>query len=121
MPATKHRIQSEAGYPYTDPYLHVEVQYVGHAFIIKRFTMAPSIQSLETEMNKTLLDELEVSIVTGVPLKTLQYWRFTCSSFAPKFIKLVKRVYYRKQELEQWLADKPSFTSATQAKQFSTG
>ena len=43
-------------------------------------------------MNKTLLDEREVSIVTGVPPKTLQYWRFTGASFAPKFIKLGKRV-----------------------------
>ena len=94
---------------------------MGHAFIFQHFTMSPSIQSLETEMNKTLLDEREVSIVTGVPQKTPQYWRFTGASFAPKFIKLGKRVYYRKQELEQWLADKPSFTSATQAKQFSTG
>ena len=94
---------------------------MGHAFIFKRFTMSPSIQSLETEMNKTLLDEREVSIVTGVPQKTLQYWRFTGASFAPKFIKLGKRVYYRKQKLEQWLADKPSFTSAIQAKQLSTG
>ena len=50
-----------------------------------------------------------------------QYWRFTGASFAPKFIKLGKRVYYRKQDLEQWLAAKPSFTSASQAKQFSTG
>ena len=72
-------------------------------------------------MTKTLLDEREVSIVTGVPRKTLQYWRFTGVSFAPKFIKLGKRVYYRKQDLEQWLTDKPSFTSSTQAKQFSTG
>ena len=94
---------------------------MGHAFILKRFTMSPSIQSLETEMNKTLLDEREVSLVTGVPQKTLQYWRFIGASFAPRFIKLGKRVYYRKQDLEQWLADKPSFTSATQAKQQGTG
>ena len=67
-------------------------------------------------MNKTLLDEREVSFVTGVPQKTLQYWRFTGASFAPKFIKLGKRVYYRKQDLEQWLAAKPSFTSAAEAK-----
>ena len=93
-----------------------QTYFVGHAFIFQHFTMSPSIQSLETEMNKTLLDEREVSIVTGVPQKTLQYWRFSGASFAPKFIKLGKRVYYRKQDLEQWLAAKPSFTSSTQAK-----
>ena len=39
-------------------------------------------------MNKTLLDKLEASIVTGAPQKTPQYW----------------------------LADKPSFPSATEAR-----
>ena len=95
--------------------------FVGHAFFPQTSRMSPRIQSLETKMTKTLLDEREVSIVTGVPQKTLQYWRFTGASFAPKFIKLGTRVYYRREELEQWLADKPSFISATQAKQFKTG
>ena len=72
-------------------------------------------------MNKTLLDEREVSIVTGVPQKTLQYWRFSGASFAPKFIKLGTRVYYRKQALDQWLAERPSYSSATQAKHQSIG
>tara|TARA_B100000886_G_scaffold174633_1_gene119536 strand:+ start:609 stop:860 length:252 start_codon:yes stop_codon:yes gene_type:complete len=83
--------------------------------------MSLSIQLPETEMNKALLDEREVSILIGVPQKTLQYWRFAGIQDAPKFIKLGKRVYYRKQDLEQWLTDKPSFTSATQAKRLSTG
>ena len=67
-------------------------------------------------MNKTLLDEREVSIVTGVPTKTLQYWRFAGTSHAPKFIKLGTRVYYRWQDLEQWIAERPSFSSAIEAK-----
>ena len=78
--------------------------------------MSLSTQPLETEMNKTLLDEREVSIVTGVPTKTLQYWRFAGTSHAPKFIKLGTRVYYRWQDLEQWLAERPSFSSAIEAK-----
>ncbi len=72
-------------------------------------------------MNKTLLDEREVSIVTSVPTKTLQYWRFAGTSHAPKFIKLGTRVYYRWQDLEQWIAERPSFSSATQAKHQGTG
>ena len=65
-------------------------------------------------MNKTLLDEREVSIVTGVQ-KAYNTGALLALT-APKFIKLGKRVYYRKQDLEQWLAAKPSFTSSTQAK-----
>ena len=67
-------------------------------------------------MNKTLLDEREVSIVTGVPTKTLQYWRFASTSHAPKFMQLGTRVYYRWQDLVQWLDERPSFGSATEAK-----
>ena len=74
------------------------------------------IQLVEINMNKTLLDEREVSIVTGVPTKTLQYWRFAGTSHAPKFIKLGTRVYYRWLDLEQWLDERPSFRSATHAK-----
>ena len=79
------------------------------------------IQLVEINMNKTLLDEREVSTITGVPQKTLQYWRFAGASHAPKFIKLGKRVYYRKQDLDEWLAERPSYSSATQAKHQSTG
>ena len=98
-----------------------ETLFVGHAFVPQTSKISPRSQSTETGMKKTLLDEREVSIVTGVPQKTLQYWRFTGASFAPKFIKLGKRVYHRKEELEQWLADKPSFTSTTRAKHQGAG
>ena len=67
-------------------------------------------------MNKTLLNEREVSIVTGEPRKTLQYWRFAGTGHAPKFIKLGTRVYCRWQDLEQWLDERPSFGSAIEAK-----
>ena len=50
-----------------------------------------------------------------------QYWRFFGASFATKFIKLGTRVYDRKEELKQRLADKPSLNSAIQAKYFNTG
>lgn len=94
---------------------------MGHAFISQISTMSPSNQTSETEMDKTLLDEREVSIITGVPQKTLQYWRFSGTTFAPKFIKLGTRVYYRWHDLEKWIAERPSFNSATQAKHQGTG
>ena len=89
---------------------------MSHAFIFQHAKMSLSTQPSETEMNKTLLDEREVSIVTGVPTKTLQYWRFAGTSHAPKFIKLGTRVYYRWQDLELWIAERPSFRSAIEAK-----
>ena len=67
-------------------------------------------------MHKTLLSENDVSRLTGVPRKTLQYWRFAGTNHAPKFIKLGTRVYYRWQDLEQWLDERPSFGSAIEAK-----
>ena len=67
-------------------------------------------------MHKTLLSENDVSRLTGVPRKTLQYWRFAGTSHAPKFIKLGTRVYYRWQDLERWLNDRPAFRSAIEAK-----
>ena len=68
-------------------------------------------------MDKSLLSENDVSCITGVPRKTLQYWRFAGNSFAPEFIKLGKRVYYRRTDIERWIEDQPVFQSSTQAKQ----
>ena len=68
-------------------------------------------------MHKTLLSENDVSQLTGVPRKTLQYWRFAGNSFAPQFIKLGKRVYYRRADIERWVEDQAAFQSVTQAKQ----
>ena len=67
-------------------------------------------------MHKALLSENDVSRLTGVPRKTLQYWRFAANSHAPKFIKLGTRVYYRWQDLGQWLDKRPSFGSAIEVK-----
>ena len=78
--------------------------------------MSLSIQLPETEMNKALLDKREVSILIGVPQKTLQYWRFAGTQHAPKFIKLGTSVYYRKNDIDIWIANSPSFSSSIQAK-----
>ena len=66
------------------------------------------------------LSENDGSRLTGVPRKTLQHWRLAGNSFAPQFIKLGKRVYYRRADIERWIEDQPAFQSATQAKQLSS-
>jgi predicted DNA-binding transcriptional regulator AlpA len=67
-------------------------------------------------MDKQLLDESEVSGMTGIPVKTLQYWRFNGTTHAPKFIKLGKRVYYRPQDLNDWLDQQQTYQKTSDAK-----
>ena len=61
-------------------------------------------------MNKTLLTETDLSLLIGVPVKTLRYWRFAGTTFVPKFIKLGARVYYPKDDLDKWLSISPRFS-----------
>ena len=70
-------------------------------------------------MDKLLLSESETSRECGVPLKTLQYWRFTGHPDGPPFIKVGRRVYYRADDLERWVNEAPSFHSAIEARMHS--
>ena len=70
----------------------------------------------DTSMNKTLLTENDLSDLTGIPVKTLRYWRFAGNAYAPKSIKLGTSVYYRKNDIDIWLANSPAFSSSIQAK-----
>ena len=74
------------------------------------------ITNEDTDMNKTLLTEIDLSSLTGIPVKTLRYWRFAGNEHAPKFIKLGTSVYYRKNDIDIWLDNSPSFSSSIQAK-----
>ena len=67
-------------------------------------------------MNKTLLTETDLSDLTGIPVKTLRYWRFAGNEHAPKFIKLGTSVYYRKNDIDIWITNSPTFFSSVQAK-----
>ena len=67
-------------------------------------------------MHKTLLNESDLSNLTGVPVKTLRYWRFAGNEYAPKFIKLGASVYYRKTDIDFWLDNSPTYSSSIQAK-----
>ena len=63
-----------------------------------------------------LFNEEEVSSYIGVPVKTLRYWRFAGTDFAPKFIKLGARVYYSKQEIDEWIKNQPRYQSTADRK-----
>ena len=76
-----------------------------------------TILTREKKMDDTkLLDEKMLSAVTGIPVKTLQFWRTTGAKHAPPFIKLGKRVFYRPQEIDEWVDGKQSFQKAGIAK-----
>jgi hypothetical protein len=72
-------------------------------------------------MEQVLFNEEEVSSYIGVPVKTLRYWRFAGTDFAPKFIKLGARVYYSKQEIDEWIKNQPRYQSTYDSKQNFSG
>lgn len=49
-----------------------------------------------------LLNITEVSERTGVPVATLRYWRHTGTG--PKSFRIGKRIAYRREDVEAWLA-----------------
>lgn len=67
-------------------------------------------------MEQVLLNEEEVSKYIGVPIKTIRYWRHFGKDFAPKFIKLGARVYYSKQEIDEWIENQPRYQSTSGSK-----
>ena len=67
-------------------------------------------------MTQVLLNENDVSELPSIPVKTLRYWRFAGTTFAPKFIKLGARVYYPKDDLHNWLSSSPRYSSAAEAR-----
>ena len=67
-------------------------------------------------MTQVLLNENDVSVLTSIPVKTLRCWRFAGTTFAPKFIKLGARVYYPKDDLDNWLNNSPRYSSAAEAR-----
>jgi DNA-binding transcriptional MerR regulator len=50
----------------------------------------------------------EVSGETGVPATTLRYWRHTDQG--PASFALGKRVVYRREEVERWIAEQERLT-----------
>ena len=67
-------------------------------------------------MEPLLLSEIETSREFGVPLKTLQYWRYCGHPDGPPFIKMGRRVYYRRCDLKRWIEEAPTYQSATEGK-----
>lgn len=55
------------------------------------------------DVDKDLLTAQDVATVTGLSVHTLSWWRFNGGP-GPKHLKLGRRVFYRRTDVEQWLA-----------------
>lgn len=51
-----------------------------------------------------LLTVSQVSALTSVPEQTLRYWRWRERGEGPPAFRLGRRVVYRRQAVEQWVA-----------------
>ena len=67
-------------------------------------------------MPKLLLNEREASREFGMPVKALQYWRHRGHPDGPPFVRIGRRVYYRRSDLELWVDEAPTFHSAAEAR-----
>lgn len=50
----------------------------------------------------------QVSMLTGIPVGTLRYWRH--ANQGPTSFSLGKRVLYRKSEVERWISEQEKAT-----------
>ena len=67
-------------------------------------------------MEKILITETELSELTGISIKTLQWYRFKGPKYAPKFMKIGKRIYYSKEEINEWIKNQPRYQSTAERK-----
>ena len=67
-------------------------------------------------MEKILISETELSELTGISIKTLQWYRYKGPKYAPKFMKIGKRIYYSKQEIDDWIENQPRYQSTADIK-----
>ncbi len=67
-------------------------------------------------MEKILISETELSELTGISIKTLQWYRYKGPEYAPKFMKIGKRIYYSKQEIDEWIKNQPRYQSTADRK-----
>lgn len=61
-------------------------------------------------LNEKLIDDREVSRLTGIPRKTLQNMRL--KGGGPHYIKIGKNCRYRPSEIENWLKDNTRRTTS---------
>ena len=67
-------------------------------------------------MEKILRRETDLEELTGISIKTLQWYRYKGPKYAPKFMKIGKRIYYSKQEINEWIKNQPRYQSTTDSK-----
>jgi hypothetical protein len=63
---------------------------------------SPEIRNGSHRFQLRLVDETQVSELTGIPIKTLQNWRVLRKG--PAFLKCGRLVRYEIPALERWLA-----------------
>lgn len=62
--------------------------------------MKPLADMAELKLRETLSSK-EVEKLFGIPAETLRFWRN--NGTGPTFLKLERRVLYRRADLEEWL------------------
>ena len=67
------------------------------------------------DTDKDLLTAQDVAHMTGLSVHTLSWWRFNGGP-GPNYLKLGRRIFYRRAEVEQWLARAVSDTADRLAK-----
>ncbi len=60
-----------------------------------------------------LLTVPQVSEMTTVPAQTLRYWRWRDRGEGPPAFRLGRRVVYRRQAVEEWVAAQEAAAAAT--------
>lgn len=56
-------------------------------------------------MNDDLLERIEVAVLLGISVSTLEKWSSTRRD-GPPFIKVGRLVRYRRSDVEQWLSSR---------------
>ena len=60
-------------------------------------------------MKKMLMRENDLEELTGIPVQTLRFWRFSGPEYAPNFIKIGKNVFYVRDEIDEWIKNQPRY------------
>jgi excisionase family DNA binding protein len=67
---------------------------------------------METSMENNLLDEKEAAVILTVKPETLSVWRST-GRYGIPFVKVGRRVRYRRSDLDKWLETRTRTNGAT--------
>lgn len=63
-------------------------------------------EHFDSNFTRDLINEIDVARITGMSLASVRRWRLLRQG--PKFLKLNSAVRYRVEDLESWLASRPT-------------